>query len=236
MVHLTIDGKTVQARDGAYVLEAARAAGIDIPTLCHNDSLTPDGRCRLCMVEVEERGRTRVVTSCLFPVAEGLKVKTDSEKAQLVRRMVLELLLARHPEAPEVRKLAAEHGVLKSRFGEDSDHQRCILCGLCVRACAEVVGVNALCFSQRGVAKKVGTPFLEASDTCIGCGACVFSCPTNVIAMKDEGRLRKVWGKKFDLQACGKCGRYFAPVFQLQWIEKKTGVPFDQLKVCPDCR
>ncbi len=236
MVQLTIDGKTVKARDGAYVLEAARAVGIEIPTLCHNDSLTPDGRCRLCMVEVEDRGRTRVVTSCLFPAAEGLKVRTDSPKVLLVRKMVLELLLARHPEAPEVRKLAAEHGVTQSRFGEDSDHQRCVLCGLCVRTCAEVVGVSALGFASRGIAKKVGTPFLEASETCIGCGACVFSCPTNIIAMKDEGPVRRIWSKKFEMQACDKCGRFFAPVFQLQWIGQKTGVPYEQLKVCPDCR
>jgi len=236
MVQLTIDGKKVQAREGAYVLEAVRAAGIELPTLCHNDTLSPDGRCRLCMVEVEDRGRKRVVTSCLFPVSEGLQVRTEAERAVRVRRMVLELYLARHPEAPEIRKLAAEHGVTESRFGEDSDHQRCILCGLCVRTCAEVVGVNALGFSQRGVAKRVGTPFLEASETCIGCGACAFSCPTKIIGMKDEGPVRKIWSKEFKMQACEKCGRYFAPVFQLQWIEKKTGVPYEKLQVCPDCR
>ena len=236
MVQLTVDGKTVKAREGAYVLEAVRSLGIELPTLCHNDTLSPDGRCRLCMVEVEERGRKRIVTSCLFPVSEGLQVRTDGERAVRVRQMVLELYLARHPEAPEIRKLAAEQGVTVSRFGEDSDHQRCILCGLCVRTCAEVVGVNALCFSQRGIAKRVGTPFLLASETCIGCGACVFSCPTNIIVMKDEGPVRRIWSKEFEMQACAACGRYFAPVFQLQWIEQKTGVPYEKLQVCPDCR
>jgi len=236
MVPITIDGKSVQAREGAYILEAARGAGIEIPTLCHNDSLVPDGRCRLCVVEVEERGRSRVVTSCLFPATAGLAVKTGTDRVMRVRKMVLELLLARHPEAPEVRKLAAEHGVVASRFGEDSDHQRCILCGLCVRTCAEVVGVSALGFSQRGVAKRVGTPFTEASETCIGCGACVFSCPTNIIVMKDEGPVRRIWGKKFEMQACAGCGRFFAPKFQLEWIGKQTGVPYEKLQVCPDCR
>lgn len=236
MVQLTVDGKQVQVREGAYVLEAVRAAGIDLPTLCHKETLTPDGRCRLCMVEVEEKGRKRVVASCLFPASAGLQVRTDAERAVRVRRMVLELYLARHPEAPEIRRLAAEYGVTASRFGEDTDHQRCILCGLCVRTCAEVVGVNALGFSQRGIAKKVGTPFLEASDTCIGCGACAFSCPTNIIVMKEENGVRRIWGKDFELQACAVCGRYFAPVFQLQWIAQKTGVAYEQLKTCPNCR
>ncbi len=236
MVTIEINGKKVQAQEGAYVLDAARSAGFEIPTLCFNEGLSREGRCRMCMVEVEKNGRTRLVASCLYLVEDGLKVRTDTEKVHTVRRMVLELLLARHPEVKRVRELAEEYGVTGSRFGSDEGTGKCILCGLCVRTCREVVGVDALGFSFRGVTKKVGTPFVEPSEACIGCGACYFACPTGSIELKDEGDERTIWGRTFKMQACEKCGRYFAPIYQLEWISKQTGVPLANLKICQDCR
>ena len=116
MVNITIDGMEFQAQRGATLLEVARENGIEIPTLCYNEALGPEGRCRLCMVEIKQGKRTRLVTSCLYPVEEGLQVQTQTEKVLLTRKMVVELLLARCPDSEEIQELAAKMGVEKARF------------------------------------------------------------------------------------------------------------------------
>ena len=116
MITLTIDGRSVGAFEGETVLEAARRVGIEIPTLCYHPALSPYGACRLCVVEVEQRGRRRLVVSCLFPVEEGLVVWTDNERVRKARRGVMELLLARCPNVPAIRELAAKMGVQEPRF------------------------------------------------------------------------------------------------------------------------
>ena len=110
-VQLTIDGKTVTAEEGAMLLQVAREAGADIPTLCHNDEVKPYGACRMCMVEVEEKGRKKLVTSCTFPVKDGISVTTHSDRLYRNRKMIVELLLARCYKVPEVRDLAREYGI-----------------------------------------------------------------------------------------------------------------------------
>lgn len=235
-VKLTIDGMEFQAPQGATILETARDNGIEIPTLCYNEALGPEGRCRLCMVEIKRGNRTRLVTSCLYPVEEGLQVQTQSEKVLRTRRMVLELLLARTPESKEIRELAAKFGVETPRFKPDSDHELCILCGLCVKACEEAVGVSAIGLAFRGSEKKVGTPYAEPTGVCIGCGACHFVCPTGAVKMKEDEGMRSIWGRDFKMAACTVCGKHFAPEYQLEWMAKKTGVSLDFLKTCQDCR
>ena len=237
-VKITIDGRQVEAEKGEYLLGVALRNGFAIPTLCHNDSVSPDGRCRVCMCEIrwQPGGWSKMVTSCLYPVDEGLIVETRSEKVLLVRKTVLELLLARNPEAEGLPELAAEYGIEKSRYGADTEYGKCILCGLCVRTCREVVGVEALGFWNRGVTKKVGPAFMEPSPVCIGCGACAFVCPTGHILMTEKGDERKIWGKTFKLERCGKCGKFYAPKFELEWMSKVTGVPYEKLVICPDCR
>ncbi len=236
MVKLTIDGMEFQAPQGATILETARDNGIEIPTLCYNEALGPEGRCRLCMVEIKRGNRTRLVTSCLYPVEEGLQVQTQSEKVLRTRRMVLELLLARTPESETIRELAAKFGVETPRFKPDSDHELCILCGLCVKACEEAVGVSAIGLAFRGSEKKVGTPYAEPTGVCIGCGACHFICPTGAVKMKEDEGMRSIWGRDFKMAACTVCGKHFAPEYQLEWMAKKTGVSLDFLKTCQDCR
>ncbi len=236
MVNLTINGMAFQAEKNATVLEVARENGIHIPTLCYNEALGPEGRCRLCMVEITRGNRTRMVTSCLYPVEEGLQVQTETKKVLLTRKVNLELLLARCPDSEKIQKLAAEMGVEKARFKPDEGNWKCILCGLCVKTCEEAVGVSAIGLSLRGSEKKVGTPFAEPTMTCIGCGACHYICPTGAIKMTEEGGVRKIWGREFKLQACRVCGNLFAPEYQLEWMSKKTGVALDFLQTCQDCR
>jgi len=237
MVNLIIDGKNVTAKKDAAVLEAARAAGINIPTLCAHESVSRSGACRLCVVEIKKGSRTRIVTSCLYTVEEGLIVNTKSERVQNVRSLVMELLLARCPESEVLQKLAKELCVEpQSRFVADTDKGKCILCRSCVRVCEEIVGVSAIGLFARGSHKTVGTPYNEKSDACIGCGACVYVCPTGHIEMTSTGDKRKIWGRTFKMQTCAKCGKYFAPADQLKFISKKTGVPLSELTICTECR
>src|SRR5512143_3477363 len=143
-INLTIDGLAVKSQPGLSLLLAAREHGIDIPTLCYHDDLKPEGHCRLCVVEIGEPGRTRLVNSCTYPVEEGLSVQTRSDRVRASRRLVLELLMAQAPAAELIRQMAAELGVYESRFKPGNPEQRCILCAQCVRTCREVVGVSAI--------------------------------------------------------------------------------------------
>jgi bidirectional [NiFe] hydrogenase diaphorase subunit len=236
VVNITIDGIALQAEKGTTILEVARDHGIHIPTLCYNESLGPEGRCSLCMVEVKKGKRTRLVTSCLYPVEDGLGIQTQSAKVLLTRKIVLELLLARCPDSEVIQQMAAGMGVKQSRFKADEGHWKCILCGLCIKTCEEAVGVSAIGLSCRGSDKKVGTPFVEPTMVCIGCGACHFICPTGAIQMTEKDGNRHIWGRDFKLKACHACGNYFAPEYQLEWMAQKTGVPLDFFQVCQNCR
>ena len=239
MVTLTIDGRTIQAEEGQTILEVARNNGIEIPTLCYNEALEPYGACRLCLVEIVRDSRSRLVTSCLYPVEERLVVKTASPRVIANRKMLVELLLARCSESKEIQDLAKEMGIEKSSFKseylEDND---CILCALCVRTCQEVVGVSAISLVNRGVKREVAPPFLETAHACIGCGSCVYICPTKCIKMEDVGDTRIIhrWQVKFKLKTCKVCGNYFAPEAQLNYIIKKLNLPENFFDTCPNCR
>jgi NADH dehydrogenase/NADH:ubiquinone oxidoreductase subunit G len=191
MVEFEIDGQKVQAQEGWTVLETARKYGIHIPTLCYHEAVKPSGACRLCVVELREGDWSKVVISCMYPVAEGLKVFTDSERVKNVRRWILEMLLAECPASEEIRQLAAQYGVTSTRFAIHDPDQDCILCGLCVRVCAEVVGANAISTVGRGVHKQIGAPYLEPGSDCVACGSCVTVCPTGAM----RRRLDAVRGK-----------------------------------------
>ena len=188
MVNLVIDGKEIASEEGRTVLEAAQKAGISIPTLCHHESLPPYGACRICVVEVTHKGRTKIVTACTLPVAEGMEVDTRAEKVLRIRRMLVELMLARRPNSKVIKKLAATFGVEKTRFRKPPQETStivgpdgCILCGMCVRLCDDVLGIGALAFEGRGGKRQVTTPFGEPSQVCMTCGACSSICPTGAI-------------------------------------------------------
>ena len=174
---MQIDGMEVKANDGMTVLQAARVAGIRIPTVCHHDKLEPFGGCRMCMVEVEARGRKSYVVSCLYPVAPDLVVHTRSERVDKIRRVILEELLAHAPNSPELVALAAEYGADRDRF--DKDPSFCILCGLCVRYCAEVKQKNAVDFIERGAQRAISFIPEIAAKECWDCQECFAICPTS---------------------------------------------------------
>ena len=163
-VTLKIDGREIKAEEGETVLEAARGAGIDIPTLCYHPALSPFGACRLCTVEITSRGRQRTVTSCNYPVEEGLVVATRSDAVMEIRQSIIELLLARCPNVKILQDLAQEYGVAKPRFRLGDENEKCILCGLCTRICEERMGASVINFVSRGVNRRVETPFQVTGD------------------------------------------------------------------------
>jgi coenzyme F420-reducing hydrogenase beta subunit len=179
-ITLEINGISVNAKEGTSIFEVAKTIDIKIPTLCYNSALEPFGACRVCSVEItDNRGKKKIVTSCNYPVSEGLVVDTKSENVIRVRRLLLELLLARCPNAKTIKDLAKEYGVEKPRFWVGDPKEDCILCGLCARVCEEKVGVSAINFANRGVEREVTAPYHAISDDCVGCGACAIVCPTD---------------------------------------------------------
>ncbi len=182
MVNLTINDQKIQVKEGTTLLDAAKSAGIEIPTLCHHPDLTPYGGCRLCSVEVSRNGRASVTTACNTAAEEGMTVLTESPRAVATRKMMAELLLARTPGVPAIERMAAAVGVESLRFGTDNPDEKCVLCGLCVRACHEVAHQDVLGFVERGPDRQVTMAF-DAYDpaTCDNCNQCIPYCPTGAI-------------------------------------------------------
>jgi len=207
-VTLTIDGREIEAKKGATVLEAARAASVYIPALCFHPDLTPFGACRLCIVEIEKmRG---FPPACTTPATEGMVVHTNTPKLQELRRNMLELILSEHPYSCltctnnlkcELQRVAHYIGLDKVTFPytykelpiheEDPliirDYNLCILCGRCVRACQEMRGVSAIAFTFRGSQVVIGTAFDRSlkDSGCKFCGACIEVCPTGALRDRD---------------------------------------------------
>jgi bidirectional [NiFe] hydrogenase diaphorase subunit len=178
-IRLQIDGKEVVATEGMTLLEAAHEAGISIPTLCLHEALEPFGGCRLCIVEVETGGWSRLVVSCVYTVAPDLIVRTRSEKIDRIRKTLLELLLAHAPDSPVLKEMAAEYGAVAARFEKETSF--CIHCGLCVRYCAEVKKLNAVGFIDRGIRKEISFIPEIATRECKNCMECFPLCPTSYL-------------------------------------------------------
>jgi len=196
MIHLTINDQPIEVPEGRTLLEACREHGFYIPTLCYHPALEPYGGCRLCMVEVSQDGRKpRLVASCVYPCEEGARVCTDSELVLRSRRITAELLMAASYNTAEMVALGKELGVKEVRFKLDEENA-CVLCGLCVRACKEIVGVSAISVIQRGIAKKIATPFQVTSSRCIGCGTCVLICPTGAFQFESVAGFQYVSPKE----------------------------------------
>jgi bidirectional [NiFe] hydrogenase diaphorase subunit len=175
MVTVTINGLAVSVEEGSTILEAAQFLGFPIPTLCHMEGLSPYGACRLCVVEIGEGERAKLVSSCTYRVEEGLTVRTASERVLRARKMIIELLLASCPQSKVIQDLASKFEVRRQRFKQE--YEDCILCGLCVRMCEEQMMAKAIGFRGRGENRSIGTPFDIKSDVCRLCGGCIYVCP-----------------------------------------------------------
>jgi NADH dehydrogenase/NADH:ubiquinone oxidoreductase subunit G len=210
MITLTINRLPVTVEEGTTLLEAARFIGFPIPTLCHQDGLTPYGACRLCVVEIGTGTKARLVSACTYPAEEGLTVRTASSRVIRSRKMILELLLASCPESKIIQDLAASHDVRRQRFRQE--HEDCILCGLCVRMCSEQMMAGAIGFRGRGGKRSIGTPFDVRSELCRLCGACMYICPAC--------RLRCTYNEP-DKAICGSCANLSPPC-----LERR---PFDDM-------
>jgi len=237
-VTLIVDGKTVKVPEGATVLEAARAAGVQVPTLCHMEALEPWGGCRLCLADVTRKswdGWCKLIVSCMFPVEDGLIVMTQTERVVATRKVVLDLLLARCPETPLIQKLAREHGIERTSYQENPEPTDCILCALCTRVC-DHIGVFAISTVNRGAGKEVAPPFFEAPPDCIGCLACAEVCPTDCIPYETSDAKRSIWGKAFAMVRCPQCGRAHITQEQSRFYAGRNGVPASYFETCDACK
>jgi len=236
MMTFTLNGALVQAEEGTTVLQAATAHGISIPTLCYHEGLPPFGACRMCIVEISQRGRVRMESACTRPVEEGMEVRTDTEQIRQYRKLIAELLLARSPYSEGIKELAREAGVTETRFAPlDED---CVLCGLCLRACQDAMGASAISFANRGMDRKVSTPLDINSDVCIGCGACARVCPTGAIKIENvQGRrYLRYFNTELELQPCKECGAYFDTKRALAQTAEDYPMADELGNLCDTCR
>ncbi len=244
MIEFIIDGIRVKGEEGETILQVARRYNINIPTLCYIDSLSPSGSCRICIVEIKvkkgNRTKSWVDASCVCPIEEGMIVETKSEKIIKERKLILELLLSRAPVSLKLLELAREYSAKPDRFKSiDNGEANCILCGLCVRVCSEIIKSNSITTAYRGVHKKVLTPFKIAQDLCIGCGACAYVCPTGVIKIVEDGKKLNVnnWAE-LEVIRCKECGKYIGPRIHLGKLKNDYSLKIDSeiYDLCPDCR
>ncbi len=175
MITFIMNGMEVKAEEGWTLLETARFYGLEIPTLCYNEGLSPWGGCRLCLVEIGEGPRAKLVSSCTYPAQEGLVVRTDTKRVVTARKMMIELMLSMAPGSKVLQDLASKFGVTQVRF--ELRNEECVLCGLCIRMCDEQMDGRAIGFQQRGYKRKISTPFDKRSETCRLCGGCMYVCP-----------------------------------------------------------
>lgn len=246
MPEISMENKKISVKDESTILEAAQKLGIWIPTLCFNKTLKPTSSCRLCMVEVElGGGKTKLVTACNYPVRKDLTVHVGSPRAVSARKGVMELLLARSPDSAELKSLAARMEIAGTPYPTVTESQRnCILCGLCVSVCEEVIGCSAIGFTGRGVDRTVATPFRLASETCIACGACAMVCPVGTIQVRihlDSGEAEiSPFKSRSKLIICEECGKRMVTEPVAAAAMRKLNMDWEEFRrrarMCPDCR
>ncbi len=238
MINLTIDGKRVEAAEGAYLLGTAREAGISIPTLCNHDGLEPWSACRMCLVDITRKdwkGWKRMVVSCMYPAEEGLIVETHSKRVIEARRVVIDLLLARCPDTPLVREMAGRLGIEETSYEKNPESTDCILCGLCTRVC-DHIGVSAISSVGRGWGREIAPPFNAAPPDCIGCLACAEICPTRCIPFETSDMKRTIWGKEFEMLRCTECGRANITKAGAEHFAGRNGVEASYFETCDRCK
>ncbi|MDR2338908.1 MAG: (2Fe-2S)-binding protein [Deltaproteobacteria bacterium] len=223
----SIDGIPAKAPYGTSLLHAARALGIDIPTLCHHEGLPPDGNCRLCLCEVSGK----LVASCMFPLRDqGFAALTGSAKVMDARGFVLYLMLNRAPKSPRLIRLAHDYEAYGARVDPrfPLDRDGCVRCGRCARVCS-LQASEAIDLAGRGPGRAVLAPFGRPPEDCLGCLACALNCPTGRIAFQDDGATRRVWDRDFALVPCPACG-------ERRFTKEQLGHLGVESALCPECR
>lgn len=230
---LNIDGTSYEGHDGETLMEVARRSRINIPSLCYKKGFEGLGRCRLCLVEVNEGTKRKIVSACVYPIRENLEVITKTEEIIKMRKDIVLLLLLRSPENEYIQELASEYNVIAPERYVEKENDDCILCGLCVKAC-EKLGTHAISFVNRGITKKVSTPYDDPSLNCVGCGACVDVCPTKAIKLVENNGIRNIWNRNFDLVKCSICGKYYTTEDALNFVDQKLGT--NKEHICDYCK
>jgi len=241
-VKFKINGKKVEAERGTYVLPLIQALGIYVPTLCYHPSVKPYGACRLCLIKVKDkRGRFKITTSCNYPAREGIEIFTDTKEVKRARKLIMEMLLAQAPGSEKLKEFAKKIGVKETTLITANNTDKCIICGLCVSVCAEVIGLGCIAFEGKGINRKVVPPWNAPPDSCIGCGACAAVCPTGAITISDVDKYREINKIKvrLPLLKCSKCGKYFV----VKKIYEKLKKSFEYMEnndkflaICEECR
>jgi bidirectional [NiFe] hydrogenase diaphorase subunit len=241
MPTVEINGLKREVAKDTLLIDVLRAVGVWIPTLCAHGALEHYDSCRLCLVEVEQRGRKRIVTACSYPIRSDCAVRSEAPEAVRARTGMMELLLARAPGSPELKALALRMGIEGTRFPSVTKAERnCILCGLCVRVCAERIGAGGIGFTSRGTDRLVAPPFREASEDCIGCGACAAICPVGSIEVafdEGSGELEIVpFETRLPARRCADCGVPLTGEPHAKRIEKAAFKTPNAASLCDACK
>ena len=229
---VTIDGVACTCEKGEYIYDVAKRNGIFIPVLCRSDAFD-DHRacCRVCIVEVEIRGRRKVVTACVYPIEEECAIYTKSEKIVEERGVIISLLAHRAPDSERILQMNDFMGAKGFERLITVDHEKCILCGLCVQACNSL-GTGAISTVLRGTEKKVSTPYDNPSEFCVGCLSCANVCPADAIEYTQTETTRTIWNREFELVFCEKCGALMGTTESVRHAAGDGDVP----SVCDICR
>ncbi|MDR2493455.1 MAG: (2Fe-2S)-binding protein [Coriobacteriales bacterium] len=222
MISITVNGRVCACEEGEYLLDVAERNGMLIPHLCYHRGLLPIGACRVCIVEVIERGRSKVVASCVYPVRDGIEVHTASPRIREQRSVIIALLLSLAPGSTEIKRLALQLGADIPRLVKAPESDTCVLCGRCTAAC-EALGTGAIAKVGRGVTKKIAAPFDGMPPDCIGCGSCAHVCPTGTIAYEHTDESVSVWGREFELMRCTGCNAPLMTREQHDFLTRKGG-------------
>lgn len=261
-----VDGKKISASKDDNLLDILNKNGFEIPTLCYHKGVPPYGSCRLCSVEIKEKEITKIVTSCTYPIrTDGLEVFTNSSEVKEIRKMIIKLLLAKTPSSEKIKELAKTYGVEREdRFvtaqgkntndnktnNDNEEKDLCILCGLCVRTCNDVLNKGAISFVNRGTNRKVSPPFEEPPEECIGCEACSVVCPTGQARtnIQNDRKYIDPWRAEFEVIKCSNCDDlYFFTKQTINEVYYKTKTESElnleskneddkYIKYCPKCK
>lgn len=231
---ILVNGQEREAQVGETILELCRREKVFIPTLCYHQAFGGQGACRMCMVEVREAGQaeTRLAAACTYPLQHAVEIVTESERIQRLRCTIVMLLARRAGDDPGIRDMKQRYAA-PDLTAFQVEPPNCILCGLCIHACAEL-GKSAIWSMYRGIDKRIATPYDEAADDCIGCAACARMCPTRAISWQEEGTKRIIWNKSFELLACQRCGKYYATREELEYLQERSD--YGQEQYCESCR